>query len=66
MDVCGRVMLSRREAWKNFWVLHEATPLPILLLASLPCSLIFSTIPAIDLTALWVAYVRLLKTLRFG
>jgi len=36
VDLAMRIGMRNRAIWKNFWMLHEGTPLAILAIASIP------------------------------
>jgi hypothetical protein len=65
-DIGIRAWIYYISSYKQWWMLKEATPFLLLVLASLPYTFIFSFFGgAVDLTAQWVAWIRMLKLLRY-
>jgi hypothetical protein len=65
-DVSVRLILANTEIWKRFWMLDEAIPLSVLALSSAPLTIVFkASESALNINAHWVAYVKLVKLLRY-
>jgi hypothetical protein len=66
IDIALRVVMARTEIWKRFWMLHESTPMLVLLLSSMPLTIAFkSSEDEVNITLHWVAYIKLVKLLRY-
>jgi hypothetical protein len=66
IDFVMRFGLRKRDVWVKNWFLHSSTSMWFLMLSSIPVStIIMFNGEDLDLSASWIAWLRILKFARF-